>query len=548
VRGAARAIGWEFRRHHRWGLMALGGYVVVFWAMKFLILGPAYPIKLDPPNGMAGWVIAPVSATFFYFVGVFSYGLAGDLAARQSIYPARMFTLPVTTAALAGWPMLYGTAAASSLWLAVALFLRWPVGIDVPLPFIWPALLTSAYLAWTQAFMWMPYGLPGLRVIVAALWLAAVDAIVLVAVYYKASELRMAAILAPQIPLAYLVACFAVARARRGDVPDWRGMFARAGPTAGVLPRGRDRFLSPARAQTWFEWRRHGRSLPALVGIVVLFELLLLFIPGNDTAPVVFATLFVVLLTPPFMAVVAAAAISKSDPHAGDSYGVTSFMATRPLTSAALIAAKLKMTIWSTLAAWLVVLVSIPVALTLSGTLPVVIERARAGIEVVGTLRAIAIVLLGFSALLASTWKHFVQSLCIGLTGREWIIKSTVLLGLMSIVAVGMLSDWIVRNRNVQSAIWHAFPWILVALVCCKLCAAYWIAIRLYDRRVLSDRTLVTGAACWLAAVVALYGLLEWFVSSPIMPRYFLGAVAILEVPLARVSAAPLALAWNRHR
>ena len=46
-----------------------------------------------------------------YFLAVFSFGLAGDLAARQSIYPARMFTLPVTTAALAGWPMLYGTAA-----------------------------------------------------------------------------------------------------------------------------------------------------------------------------------------------------------------------------------------------------------------------------------------------------------------------------------------------------------------------------------------------------------------------------------------------------
>ncbi len=45
-----------------------------------------------------------------YFLAVFSFGLSGDLAARQSIYPARMFTLPVTSAALAGWPMLYGTA------------------------------------------------------------------------------------------------------------------------------------------------------------------------------------------------------------------------------------------------------------------------------------------------------------------------------------------------------------------------------------------------------------------------------------------------------
>jgi hypothetical protein len=100
----------------------------------------------------------------------------------------------------------------------------------------------------------------------------------------------------------------------------------------------------------------------------------------------------------------------------------------------------------------------------------------------------------------------------------------------------------------VQSAIWNAFPWILVVLVCLKVSAAAWIAIRLYDSRLLSDRALVTGAACWLVAVIALYGLLEWFVSSPLFPRYFLGAIAILEIPLARVSAAPLALAWNRHR
>jgi hypothetical protein len=32
------------------------------------------------------------------------------------------------------------------------------------------------------------------------------------------------------------------------------------------------------------------------------------------------------------------------------------------------------------------------------------------------------------------------------------------------------------------------------------------------------------------------------------MPAYFKAAIAILVVPLARLSAAPLALAWSRHR
>jgi hypothetical protein len=180
--------------------------------------------------------------------------------------------------------------------------------------------------------------------------------------------------------------------------------------------------------------------------------------------------------------------------------------------------------------------------------MPVATEPARAAIDVAGPLRAIVVVLLVLAALFAATWKNLVQSLCIGLTGREWVIKSTVLLALMCLAAAGPLAGWIIRDMNVQSAIWNAFPWVLVVLVCLKMSAASWIAIRLYDGRLLGDRTLVTGAVCWLVAVIALYGLLAWFASSPIVPRYVLGAIAILAIPLVRVSASPLALAWNRHQ
>ena len=396
-----------------------------------------------------------------------------------------------------------------------------------------------AYLAWTQAFMWMPYGLPGIRVVVAALWLVAIDVIVFTALYYQARESVMVAILAPQIVVAYLVAWFAVTRARRGDVPDWRGLFARFGEIADVRPRRQDAFRSAASAQVWFEWRKHGWSLPAMVALVVPFELCLLFIPGNDTAPVVFLTIVVALLTPPFMAVFAAARQSS---------GVTPFLATRPLTSPALIAAKLTMAIWSTLAAWLLVLVAIPLALMLSGTWPVVSERARQAIDLVGALRGIAIVMLVLSGLVASTWKQLVQSLCIGLTGRDWLIRSSIVIALALLVAAGPIVDSIIMDKGWQTAFFSALPWIPVVLACFKMCAAAWIAVRLYNSGLFSDRALVIGAACWLAAVTALYGLLVWFVSTPLMPRDVLGALAILGIPLVRLSAAPLALAWNRHR
>ena len=545
---AGIAIGLEFRRRHRWGLVALAGYLFVLWTIKLLILGPGHPIRLDPPNEMAALIILPFTVTFLYFVGVFSFGLTGDLAARQSMYPARMFTLPVTTAALAGWPMLYGTAAVASLWLVAVVLARWPWGIGAPMPVVWPALLAAAFLAWTQALTWMPYGLPGLRVIVAALWLAAVDTIVLLALHYHARDSVMIAILAPQIPLAYLVARFAVARARRGDVPDWRGMSVSVASAVDVGSRRREGVRSPARAQVWFEWRQHGRALPALVGILLPFELTLLFVAGTHRPALVFATLAAVLATPPFIALFAAATMGQGNPHGRDAYGLAPFTATRPLTSAALIAAKITMAIWSTLAAWLLVLTAIPLALIVSGTWPVVLEPAREGINVAGTVRAIAIVLLGFSWLFAATWKHLVQSLYIGLTGREWLIKSSVLGALSSLVVIVPLVDWIVTHRDAQVALFDALPWIPVVLVCVKMLVAAWLVIRLHDRRLLGDRALLAGAAVWLVTVIVLYAVLVWFVSTPLVPRYLLGSIAILEVPLARLAAAPLALSWNRHR
>jgi hypothetical protein len=544
MRCPAAAVAWEFRQRHRWGLIAVTGYLLGLATIKLLILEPGQGIDFEDAHGFALAVVVPLTSTFMYFLAVFSFGLAGDLAARQSMYPARMFALPVTTAALAGWPMLYGTAAMAILWLATRFLAVWPSGVDVPM--IWPGLLAASLLAWTQALTWMSYPLRGLRVIITVLWLTVIDAVIMVALEYKAPEPVMLAILAPHVPLAYLAARFAVARARCGDVPDWRRLFTPLGQIADVLTRRLD-FPSPARAQVWFEWRRHGRSLPAMVGILLPFELALLFV-FSETPAIVFETLLGVLLTPPFMAAFVAATVGKSNQPGSDSYGVTPFIATRPLTSASLVAAKLKATIWSTLAAWLLILVAIPIALRLSGTSPIVIEWKRQLVEAVGTPRAVAVVLLGFSALLAATWKQLVQSLYISMSGREWIIKSSVFLALAFLTVIVPLAHWIVGNRVVMAALWTALPWMAALLVCFKISAAAWIAMRLRDNRLLSDRTLLVGAACWDVIVFALYGLLVWLVPTVLLPAYFLALVAVLGVPLVRLSAAPLALAWNRHR
>src|SRR2546427_11541724 len=137
MRSPALAIGWEVRRRHRWGLIAVAGYLFVVATIRFLIPEPGGPVLVDSVR-FAAVVSVPLTTTFVYLLAVFSFGFAGDLAARQSMYPARMFTLPVTNAALVGWPMLYGTAAMAILWLGAGALGRRASGTEntvvVPAP------------------------------------------------------------------------------------------------------------------------------------------------------------------------------------------------------------------------------------------------------------------------------------------------------------------------------------------------------------------------------------------------------------------------------
>lgn len=543
MRSPAAAIAWEFRQRHRWGLFVFVGYLVVLAAIKLVVFARGLPVTLDSPESFAFVVMVPLVTTFTYSLAVFTFGLDGDLAARQSMYPARLFTLPVTTTALSVLPMIYGTAAMMILWLATRTLALWPSGL--PVPWIWPAFLAASLLAWTQALTWMPYPIPGLRIFVTVLLLGTIDTTAILALHFKAHESVMLGILAPQIPLAYLVARFALARARCGDAPHWRPAFASQAQIA-PRPRHRERFSSPASAHAWFEWRRHGRSLPAWVAILLPFELVLLWVAGESTGLVV-TILIAVLLTPPFMATFAATAASRSSANTGDSYGVTPFIATRPLTNAELIAAKLRMAIRSVSVTWLLVLLAMMIALTLSGTSGLLLERLRRLSEIVGAPRAVVAVLLLVGGCIAATWTQLVQGLYVGLTGRASLINGSVVLVLGFFFLFGPFAEWIVDSRRLGE-VWSALPLIFTLLVTVKMIAAVWVVVRLYRGRLLSDRALVLGAGFWCVAVFALYAVLVWLLGTPHIPHYLMMLLAILAIPLARLSAAPLALAWNRHR
>src|SRR5262245_62028222 len=245
MRSPALAIAWEFARRHRIGLLVMLGYLLIV----ALVLA-VFPSQRMPT--VAGMSSLPLVGGFMLIIAVFSYGFETDLAARESCFPARKFTLPVHTAALVGWPMLYGTVSAALLWATSVWLIFRPCGLDLPV--LWPALLAAATLAWTQVILWTPFGLPWLRVFVGVLVLAPLVAGPQIAVEYQVANDVLAAVLVPLLPTAFGIACVTTSRARRGDLPTWRWLLAAGQSTPDRPARSTAEFTSAIRAQVWFEW------------------------------------------------------------------------------------------------------------------------------------------------------------------------------------------------------------------------------------------------------------------------------------------------------
>lgn len=541
MRTPAAAIAWEFRQRHRWGLLAVLCAVFVLGGIKIAALMSGGIDVHDVTFALL--VPVPLSAMFMYLLAVFTFGITGDLAARQSMYPPRMLTLPVSTAALAGWPMLYGCLSMVLLWFGIRIAGVFPSGL--PIPKYWPALFAASLLAWTQALTWMPYPLRGMRILATIGLLVSIDVVVFTALETKARESTMLLLLAPLLPLAYVAAVSAVRRARQGHVPEW-GIVERFTPRLTRSATTRD-FRTAAQAQLWFEWRQYGRSLPFLVGIVLVPGLSLLFV-FHQTPVIVIEIVLMALLLPPFLAIFVAATAGKSSSNASESYGITPFMATRPVEDRALVVAKWRAALLSTLAAWAIVMVAVPTALIWSEATEPVMNIARNIDTGLGRPRAIILGLLILAGLVGSTWKQLVQGLYIAMSGRDWAVKG-IAFATLALVTIGFLGlGWIIESRYRVVVLWNAIPWLMAVLVVAKLMLAMRVMQRGAERGLFTRKQLISSAITWDLCVLAVYAILALVLPAILFRRYFLLLVAMLVVPFVRLAAAPLAVAGNRHR
>jgi hypothetical protein len=566
----ALAMAWEL-----WGRNRAGMRVLIGGVIALALLGFVLPRGFDPASGRLRneplfiWSVILFAVAYLY---VISIALYSDVRAGQlfSGLPARMFTLPVRTSMLVAWPMLYGIGLLVALWLAMTVLIWVPAGADVQW-YVLPLLIVS--LVWFQAVCWAVPGSPLTKIIalcvifpalkmaleMLALWSAGLGymptgnptTLVGREALIMGRVLTLTIFCAVFIPLAYVVAAWGVARDRRGAYQGraWLGLMI--DHVSSWLPKRRGAFASPERAQLWFEWRKKGLILPLFPACFLLFVTAVMApfvrLPELLSAVAIVSCLTLVL------AFFVGYGLGKTSFWGGD-LALPALQATRPLTSAGLAAAKVHTAALSSLATWLFVFLAVPIWLVLLGHGAELGRHAEACFEVVSGFDVAAGVALGFVSLFALTWCQLVGGLCLSVTGRPWVVNAAVAFYLVLVAMLIAVNCWAQERPEDFAPIMTALSWGAAGLVGVKLLGAGAALAALHRRRLLEGR-LGIALALWIVGAACLLTLVYWLVpldGLPLgagrVPALLLALTGILMLPLVRLIAAPLALAWNRVR
>ncbi|NLS97870.1 MAG: hypothetical protein GXX96_37490 [Planctomycetaceae bacterium] len=544
MRSPSIAVAWEIGARYRWWLWAgFAYYLVVETACRLLPQGAVY-------SALHLYLIGPLIMTApLGLVLMFVCDPQTDLSSGDSLFPPRRFTLPLSTWALVGWPMLYGAAAMFLLWLALILPALRTLRPEITL--LDPALLAAACLAWVQALAWTPFGLPYLRVAASVPLVVGVLILPVLAAWLGIPRIVILAGLAVQIPIAYAVAVAGVARARRGDNPQWSRIVHAATCLVRWYEAGERTFPTAKDAQRWLEQRRNGPGLTVALLLSTPFVVGLSFFTAVHPIPELpmlawIASPLCMLWLPVASSVSAGAEFGLFRVSPRDS-NPCAFLATRPMTCTDFVFAKLRTALHAVLVCYAVAVPVFLLTTLLTGWHRKLLDGLLylSGGSAVG---AIGIVLLALLLLPALTWKCSVENMFIGLCGRKWVTNIAIPGTAVAFWSLPALGWWLYKSPAVLHFLVNAAPYLLVLLVVAKLALAGHVYRVLRRRQLIEPPAAQRVAALWLAAVILLSGLALWLIPSSILPWHSAVFGAVLLVPIVRISLAPLSLAWNRHR
>ncbi|HEY2156110.1 MAG TPA: hypothetical protein VGH33_10805 [Isosphaeraceae bacterium] len=558
----ARAILWEYLARHPlldFGIIAgLAGMVALAHLLPESWRTSAAGVVAD--EGMP-LVIFPVMVFFFEIIALFGV-TPNSQRSGPSGYPARMFRYPVPTARLVAWPMLFGAVAMALGWVAVAVLVLPGFGLRPPLGL--GALGAAATLACLQAFSWWPFGTSLAMVVAVCVVPAVLIGLILWPMYVWGWGPGVAWALLPiYLVAAYAVAVRGVALDRRGDGRGGRGwltVFEGIERLAEIIPGARSRFASAARAQLWLEWRSKGAVIFLVAAAMTLFvTVFFVVLPLPEEKP---AVCLVFMLVQPLLICGIMGAIFAKDEMRSRTAEMSPFLATRPMSSAALADAKLR-------GAALVLVVSCGFAVAAAAAWALAIGRlgpiATGFAALAHTRGAVALVAtLGPALVLILSWKGMVGAMLPVLTGRSWVtnalgaiftvmmllVVAVILLFAPQLGAVFAEAKQILAGKiPPPRLLFTAVPMALGLMLGLKLALSTLAYRAAVVRGLISRREAIGPVLLWAAATASLMTLAALiFRPSSLTQWLTLAMVSAVAPPLGRTPAATLALDWGRHR
>jgi hypothetical protein len=556
MRSPIQAIVWEI-----WGANRRGWLVIFAAIAAFTTLCRLLPQAVQKSEGLQEISVLFTALMLCLTMAIFNFtevnprkGFAG--------FPQRLFTMPVRTCWLVGYPMLCGVAGVVALYVAWTELVFRPVGFAVMVR--WPATLLAAAVVFYQAIIWCLSGYRIARLFVLGFVLTYLVAVGFIPHLPPAllahlapglrgvwTEEKLTVVLAALMLGAYGAAVVAVGNQRRGGgrTSLWRTVLAQR--LTDAFPHRQWKLNSPERALFWMEWRRSGLVLPA----AVLFVLLVFMGPlsgaiGPNAAATDRVTFWVVIM-PMLLAIVIGKGVAKPDFWSLE-LGLSPFLTARPISAGQIVAAKMKSAAASTLLTWGLLLAIAPLWIYCTGNL----EHLQ---NVWGLFRQVyspwvqwMIPILLLVAAMTLTWSLMIGSLWLGYSGRPALYYSGVGLAVVVfvslLIALGACLDLADDDNAAILTMLPWLPWALAAAFILKVWSATAAFLKARRHRLMSDSAVRNYLGCW-AAATGCFVMLAWLMSSRIAwLRDFLLLAALLAVPLARLGTAPLMVAWNRHR
>jgi hypothetical protein len=524
MRSIPAALTWETFDRNRWSLPAAALGALAFPTLLFSILRhEGVTDAHDSSTLIMHLVLVQLNVLMF-----------GAPLVAHAWSMSRLHAYPFSTAAIVTWRMLPAMVAVfveTAVWTAVLNLL-----FDFEWPLWGPAMLAAVTIAAVLAAIWITQGS---RWIIFALTVVGT----VLAFAFKSryggmfgDPTHFWSTVTPgeiftmlfAIGICWRIAVAGVARSRRGEPPFSLGIAVWLDRLLDRIPSRGDSFRSPMMAQFWYEWRNGWVASIIVVGILLIALTIWLFsgLSSNQLVIGVFDGAGILVLAAFINGAVMGTLSSRNDMAMG------SFLATRPMTPTAQAHTILRAAAASLLLAWafwaLAVILAYAVCAA-SGQLPdQLIPHDHDWRQIPATV--------------AASWIVMASVLSVMLTGRPRLIVRLVTATILAYIAFALFAKYALppasRDLAMKAVVLTIGAAFLVGTIAALVAARH--------RGFITASTAWVALALWAALVVVAVLLLPSAIPAPRTAYIMLvGTVALAVTPLA---AAPLAVAWNRHR